>query len=93
MREKLYTYFRNKGIYARVYRTYLAVAIFTLLILAIVLSVTYSVNTIRNFRMREADSLNYYSDNIANELYRFDNSSSLFRRIHIRRISCKIIFP
>ena len=23
--------------------------------------------------MREADSLNYYSDNIANELYRFDN--------------------
>ena len=73
MREKLYTYFRNKGIYARVYRTYLAVAIFTLLILAIVLSVTYSVNTIRNFRMREADSLNYYSDNIANELYRFDN--------------------
>lgn len=74
MQEKLYAYFRNKGIYARVYRTYLTVAIVALLGLALVLSITYSLNTIHSFRVHNTDSLNYYSDNIANELYRFDNS-------------------
>ena len=73
MKQRLYHYFRNLSIYSRVYRINLGIAIIPVLIVTIFDSNIY-FNIFKAYGGKRVKSLFYYSKNIANRLYNFDNA-------------------
>ncbi len=74
MNQKLYTYLRNRKIYARLFRTNLMLAVIPLVLLAALLIVFYVSASARWFGDQELETLKNYSGNISNELYHFDTA-------------------
>lgn len=74
MKQRLYHYFRNLSIYSRVYRINLGIAIIPVLIVTIFSILIYTSISSRRTAENETKSLFYYSKNIANRLYNFDNA-------------------
>ncbi len=74
MNMKLYTYLRNRKIYARLFKTNLMLAVIPLVLLAALFIIIYVSTSSHWFSEQELETLKNYSGNITNELYHFDSS-------------------
>ena len=74
MKRKLYASLRRHSIFSRVYYSSVMIGILPLVVMTEFFTIIYLFTSVANFEDREQSSLYYYSSQISNELYHFDNA-------------------
>ena len=73
MKEKIYSYLRNRSIHTRVHRYHLIVAIVSLIFITVISISIFSQISMTHLSESEGQSLYYYAKNIENKLYLIDD--------------------
>ena len=74
MKKKLYALLRRHSIFSRVYNSSVMIGIIPLVVMTAFFTLIYLFTSVSNFEEKEQSSLYYYSNQITNELYHFDNA-------------------
>ena len=74
MKKKLYALLRRHSIFSRVYNSSVMIGIIPLVVMTVFFTLIYLFTSVSNFEDKEQSSLYYYSNQITNELYHFDNA-------------------